>query len=477
MSLKGIFKAYLGVNSVLGILMLTVPIIDILYREELSVWYLLFSSVLILIGVIASKIEAPPLTTIEAFTVAALGWISISVIGAVALHLTTGVPYLDSLFESVSGFTGTGFTVFKLEGMKHSIIFWRSLMQWAGELGFVVFAMVFIPYFYGVARNLYGVERPIKIETSFYRTALSLLVIYVILTAAGTVAYILAGMDPFESINHVMTTVATGGMSTYDDGYPRIFARVPMTVVPIFVFMVLGGMNLYDLYNLLSGRLRDLIKSVELKYYLATLVLIPSLAFVSYITVEGVRDINYALLASFFNTISGMTTTGFNIGSIAALSDTTKAIIIAGMFIGGMTFSTAGGIKTLRLLLAIKKFKQVAHSMITPPTAVKPISIMGRVVSDTDISQALLFIAIHLLAVFAGAVLISAYGYTFTDSLFETTSAASCVGLSSGIVSPLAPTGVKLTLMSLMLLGRIEYLHMFLLFSVIIGRRTMAMVR
>ncbi len=457
--------------------MLIVPLVDIIYGEPLSVWFLIAGEVLVFSGLLVGRFKAPPLTSLEAFTVGALAWVSNSIIGGIVLHLETQVPLLDTFFESVSGFTGTGFTVFRLQGMKHSIIFWRSLMQWTGELGFVVFAVVLIPYFYQVAKTLYGIERPIKIEVTFYRTAYQLLTIYAVLTIAGTVAYVISGMTFFESVNHVMTTVATGGMSTYDAGYPVIFSRAPLTYIPVFIFMILGGMNFYDLFNLLSGRLGALARSEEFKYYVATLMVIPTMTFLSYLLVEGHTDFFYALYASFFNAVSGITTTGFNIGSIAELSDTTKAILIVGMYIGSMTFSTAGGIKAFRLMLILKKIKNTAQSMVSPTSMVRPISVGGRGGSESDISNAFLFSFIYLFAVVVGAIIISAFGYSFTDSLFEATSAASCVGLSAGIVSPLAPPAVKLTLMALMLLGRIEYLQLFLLMSVVLSRRTIVLMK
>jgi len=477
LNLRAMLKAYLGILTVLGLLMLSVPLIDIVYGEPISMLFLIVGEALILIGLLAGGLSAEPLSPLEALSVGALGWLTLPLISGLILNYEVGIPLVDSVFESVSGFTGTGFTVLTLRGMKHSIIFWRSLMQWTGELGFVVFAMVFVPYFYEVARELYGVERPVKIEASFYRTALRLLMTYVVLTAAGAVFYYLSGMTLFESVNHIMTTIATGGMSTYDKGYALIFSRAPITYVPVMVFMILGGMNLYNLNNLVSGRIRSFVRSEELQYYLLTVVIVPLIAFLSYILVEHYSDIRAAFLQSIFNTVSGITTTGFSIGSLKALKEPTKAIITMGMFIGSMSFSTAGGIKSLRLMLIFKKFRHAITSMIVPPSAVRTITTLRRVISESDISNALLLVIIHAFAVFTGATIISAYGYSFIDSLFEATSAASCVGLSVGVVSAHAQLGVKLTIISLMLLGRIEYLHLFLLISFLVNRRIFKVLR
>ncbi len=474
---SSITKAICGLITVLGGLMLTVPFIDYVYHEPISECFLIAGILLLSVGSLLGRIKAEPLTTLEALVTAAIAWIMIPLISAIVLALQINVSFVDALFESVSGFTGTGFTVLTPSHLKHSIIFWRSVMQWTGELGFVVFAMVLIPYFYKIARTLYGIERPVKLETTFYRTAIRLILIYLLLTVLGTAAYVLTGMPFFEALNHVMTTVATGGMSTYDNGYNMIYAYAPATYWPFIVFMILGGMNFIDLYSIFSGKIKRLLTSEEFHYYIGSLIFISVLVSLSYYYAEGMRNWNDAFRVGFFNTISGMTTTGFNIGSLTNLKDVTKALITVGMFIGGMTFSTAGGIKSLRLMLFMKKLKHYVQSMISPSSVVRAISARGKSISDADIAAALLFIVVHGIVVVSAALAISAYGYSFTDALFESTSAASCVGLSVNVVSSTAPTGVKLIITATMLMGRIEYLNVFLLLALIFGRKTIALTQ
>ncbi|RLG89064.1 MAG: TrkH family potassium uptake protein [Thermoprotei archaeon] len=469
-------KAYLGILAILGLLMLVVPLVDTLYDEPISISFLLLGELLLALGLVARSIESKPLTTLEALIVGVGSWISIPLISAIALSYETGTSYIDSAFESISGFTGTGFTVFYPSQLKHSLILWRSLMQWSGELGFVVFAMVFIPYFYDVAKRLYGIERPIKIEASFYRTASRLLIVYVILTSGGILAYYIAGMNIFESINYVMTTIATGGMATYDEGYNVIFNRVPLTIIPVTILMIIGGMNFYDIYNLLTGRIKDLAKSEELRYYLFVITSIPLMTVLAYVFVEG-YPLMFSVIAGLFNSISGITTTGFSIGSLSTLSDTTKAIFVIGMYIGGMTFSTAGGIKALRLMILFKKFKNIASSLILPNYAVHKTSVRKSILKETDVTNALFISIIHAFMVFSSALLISAFGYSFIDSLFEATSAASCVGLSVGVIEPSSPAMVKVILMILMISGRLEYIPLLLLVSLMVSRRALYVLK
>ncbi len=469
LNLSGIVKSILGICAVIGLLMLIVPLVDFLYNDKISISFFISGLFLILAGYATSRVKTQSLTSFEAAIVAVISWIVISLISALNLSIETGATLLDSFFESVSGFTGTGFTVFKLEGMKPSILLWRSIMQWTGELGFTVFAIIIIPYFYYIARSSYWIERPLKIESTFYKTAIRLLIIYGSLTLVGSISYMMTGMTPFEAVTHIMTTISTGGMSIYDAGYQVIFLRAPLTYIAVTVFMILGGMNFQDLNNLLTGKFRELQKSEELIFYLATLLIISFLVYVSYSLIDGIKS--NALTLALFNTISGYTTTGFNLGSLSKLKDTTKILLFVSMFIGGMSFSTAGGIKIFRLVLLIKKIKHYIQSMVLPQSVIKPVKFDEKPVTDADFSQAFLIIIMHALIIMIGAIIISAYGYSFTDSLFEATSAASCVGLSVGVVSMLAPLGVKITLIILMILGRLEYLPLFLGLSFIVRKR------
>lgn len=478
MNWRGIFKSLLGLNGVLGILMLFVPLIDIVTGYEVSYPFLIGSLILILLGLISVKIQAGSLSLIEGLIVVATAWPLISLEGAVALMLTLNIPFIDAFFESISGFTGTGFTVLTgLDTMKPSIVTWRSIMQWSGELGFVVFAMVLLPYFYKVSRAVYGLERPVKIEASFYKTAVSLIKIYIALTLLGLFSYIYAGMNFYEAFNHILTTIATGGMSTYDEGYQVIFSRSPTTYIPVMIFMFIGGMNFYLLARLFKGDLHYVFRSEEFKAYCISMTVLVIALISSYVYVEGF-NVYRAIIEASFNLVSGMTTTGFSIGKpLKELADASKAIIVISMFIGGMMFSTAGGIKTIRLLIVVKKFKDMfIRSMVSIPIGRK-LTIDNVPLHDEDVIHASLFIILHMTAIFVGAVLISFHGYTFIDSLFEASSAAGCVGLSVGIVSPDAPVTVKVIIMILMILGRIEYTHIVLFAVLIYGRKIIATVK
>jgi trk system potassium uptake protein TrkH len=207
--------------------------------------------------------------------------------------------------------------------------------------------MIVIPYFYETARAVYGLERPVKIGANMYGTAKKLILVYLLLTLVGFLSFMATGLTTFDAITHVMTAIATGGMSTYDEGYSVIYRASPNSAFPFMTIMIPGAFNFVVLYELVTGNVREVIRSA---FYI-----LEGRGFV-----EGV-----------FNQVSGMTTTGFNIGSLSDLRDFTKSTLIIGIFLGGMTFSTAGGIKALKLILLIKKLSTYTEKVMLPPSVVK----------------------------------------------------------------------------------------------------------
>jgi len=474
---RGVLKIIGSIEMVVGFLMLTVPLIDLLTFKPLSVEFLTTGILIIVVGYLSNIIEAPPISLIEGVFSISLAWVLISFEAAIPLMFALRISFIDALFESVSGFTGTGFTVLTgLDYMKPSIVTWRSIMQWSGELGVVVFAMLIFPYFYRYGSRAYGIERPVKIEASFYRTAQRLIMTYILFTGVGLILFIYTGMNFYEAFNHVLTAIATGGMSTYDNGYEVIYQRSHLTYIPVTLWMIIGGMNFVLLDRLIRGDFKSVVKSEEFQTYIYTMLTLIFVTILSYYLIEG-YDVWTSITYGLFNQVSGMTTTGFNLGKIGDLKSFTKFTLIIGMFIGGMTFSTAGGIKTFRLLIILKKIKVASIANIVSSNFEKSIRVDGNIIDESEVSATLIYPIIHIFIVTLGAALMSIYGYSFIDTLFEATSAASCVGLSVGVVTPHSPVGVKIIIMILMMLGRIEYIQLYLLVGYIGGRNLIRVLK
>ncbi|MEM3923494.1 MAG: TrkH family potassium uptake protein [Zestosphaera sp.] len=467
MRLKNVLFALSGLLAIVGFLMTLIPLTDLIVGDELSYSFLILGVALVIIGYMSFK-KAQSLTVIESLLVASLAWLVIPALSALILMIEVKIDFIDAFFESMSGFTGTGFTVLNPSTLKKSILMWRALMQWSGELGIVVFAMIVIPYFYETARAVYGLERPIRIGMNMYETAKRLILVYVTLTLVGFVSYVLSGLTPFDALTHIMTTIATGGMSTYSEGYNAIYAGSPNSITPFIVFMILGAFNFVVLYNLVTGNFREVLKSEELRYFIFILIILSVITGATYYVLEE-RD----FLSGFFNQVSGMSTTGFNIGSLKSLRDFTKSLLILGMFFGGMTFSTAGGIKTLRLIMLLKKLNTYTEKIVLPPSVVKRVVIQGQSVSDDEVSISFMLIVLYAVFAFVISSLITLFSseYLFIDTLFETVSALSCVGLSVEVITPTAPPAVKILLILAMYVGRLEFTPLLVLRSLAARRK------
>jgi len=477
-----VLKTMGALTSLLGVLMISVPLIDLGTGQQVSTGFLAFSVVLMVGGFLLSRLKSQEgLSFTEAVLSSTLAWTLLPAISAIPLSMELSIPFYDAFFESVSGFTGTGLTVLTgLESLKPSILFWRALMQWVGELGFVVFAMVLFPFFYKYGLLMYGVERPVRIEASMYRTAKRLFNIYIVLTLAGALMLYYSGMNIFDAITHSMTGIATGGMSNYDANYDVIYRVVPLTSIPLIIIMVLGATNFLLLDKLLRGDVGEVARNEEFKLYLILLLFFSTITSISILVSNNFSSNIPEIIASgVFNSISAMTTTGFNIGVIGQLPYPTKLTLTFSMLIGGMTFATVGGIKVLRFLIILKKLKASSINVVTGGRAETRIRLGGNILDDSETASALLLALIHFTAVFTGAMLIKLMlpGFDYADALFEATSAASCVGLSTGITSAMAPPGVKAVLIILMILGRLEYLPLLMLIGWVLGRKTIKLLR
>ncbi|MEM4823437.1 MAG: potassium transporter TrkG, partial [Zestosphaera sp.] len=275
-------------------------------------------------------------------------------------------------------------------------------------------------------------------------------------------------LTPFDALTHIMTTIATGGMSTYSEGYNAIYAGSPNSITPFIVFMILGAFNFVVLYNLVTGNFREVLKSEELRYFICILIILSVITGATYYVLEE-RD----FLSGFFNQVSGMSTTGFNIGSLKSLRDFTKSLLILGMFFGGMTFSTAGGIKTLRLIMLLKKLNTYTEKIVLPPSVVKRVVIQGQSVGDDEVSISFMLIVLYAVFAFVISSLVTLFSseYLFIDTLFETVSALSCVGLSVEVITPTAPPAVKILLILAMYVGRLEFTPLLVLRSLAARRK------
>lgn len=472
-----LIEALSPIVMIFGALMLTVPLVDVLYGDSVSTWFILFGLIYFIAGFLSYKVVdwrygLIELTLFESLIAYSIAWLIIPCLSAIPLSLELSISFDNALFESFSGFTGTGLTVLRqLDRVKHSVLLWRGLMQWTGELGVIVFCTVFLPFFWKFGHILYSIERPSRISASLRATAFKIFYMYFLVTVVGIIICIYLGVEPLDAVVHVMTAIATGGMSNYDANYEKVFQYAPMSIYPITALMIIGGFNFVSLSYILDGDLKEAWKIEEFRAYVHLTMLFSLSSFVLALPLTNL-SISNSLLYGAFNAISALTTTGFSIGDVSIMPSSLKILLITAMFIGSMSYSTAGGIKVVRFIVLLRRFKTYILSLLSGGSITQDVILGEDVLDEREVSNIVLFILLHFIAVLTGASLLKSMipEVDYLDALFEATSAASCVGLSAGLTSPNITLGAKITLIALMYFGRLEYTPLLVLLGLILYR-------
>ena len=429
----------------------------------------------------APRLRSMPLRPRDGFFAVSAAWIVAAAIGAVPLMIegTLERP-LDAFFESMSGFTTTGATLLtRVEPQPDAILLWRSTMQWLGGVGIVVLVVAIAPAT-GLAtqRVFYAETSGITAERLTPRiadTAKILWGIYLTMTALGFVAYLLAGMGAFDAINHVFTTVATGGFSTRTASIAD-FDSLAIELVAIF-FMVAAGVNFAFYWRALRGP-TIWPQAAELRAYLIILAGATIAATASLQLNEHPGGLWQSLRDATFSVTSVMTTTGYTTADFDTFNDFARTLLLLLMFAGGCAGSTAGGLKVIRVMLLAKTTTQEIHRQLQPK-AVQVLRTRGRVFSE-DIRRGVLgFVFIYLTVTVIATFGMLASGLDFLSALASVIATLNVIGPGLGDVGAtdnyeaVSPAG-RAILTFTMLAGRLEVFTVLVLLTPAFWRRSIA---
>ena len=464
-----------------GLFLLAPAVCGIIYKENFLP-YLLWAVVLYAVSLLFS-FKKPRHTEIhsrDGFICVALCWIVLSLFGAVPFMLTGEIPsFFDAFFEIVSGFTTTGASVVaNVEGLSHATLLWRSLSQWLGGMGVLVFVLAVMPkadmkntrYMHLMRAEVPGPTVD-KLVPKIATTARVMYGIYLGLTAVQVVVLLFGEMNLFEALTHSFSTASTGGFGIKNDsigGYSAYSQYV------IATFMLLFGINMNVFYLILTGHFLKAIKSEELWWYLG---IAASAVLIIMISLMGQNmGTEVAFRHSFFQVASIMTTSGFSTADFNVWPMLAQAVLVLLMFIGGSTGCTAGGIKVGRLLLLGKNAKREAGYLLHP-SLVRSVKVDGRVISHETIRGTTSFIIMYMIIfVIAAVTLIAVEGCDLITGFTAVTTAINNVGPGLGAVGPTANFAhltdfSKLLLSFSMLIGRLEIFPILILFSPLSWRR------
>ncbi len=413
------------------------------------------------------KVELNPR---EALVVVGLGWLAVVVAGSVPF-LSTGVlsSPVEALFESVAGFTTTGATVFsRMEDLPRSVLLWRSVTHWLGGMGIIVLGVAILPFLGMGGAQLFSAEAPgIKTDRLAPRiasTARLLWGVYALLTLLVLLVYLVLGMSLFDAVNHAMSVMATGGFSTRTASLGYFSPAIQWVTV---FFMLVAGTNFTLHYAVLTGRVGAWVKDAEWRWYGGIAASATAVALVALSASRGGADFEVLRHAT-FNVVAILTSTGFATADFAAWPSVCQVMLLGLMFVGAMGGSTGGGFKVVRAVVvaqhALGEIRKVLHprAIFVPRLGTKPVR--GDVVLNV-----MAFLGLYVATHGIGTMLLAALGSDLVTATSAALSAMSSIGPGLGAVGPSSHYGdlawaSQLVLVALMLLGRLEFYTLLVLF-------------
>lgn len=407
----------------------------------------------------------------DGFAAVALGWIVLSLFGALPYVFSGVLPnYVDAVFETVSGFTTTGATVFTfMEGQPLGVLFWRAQTQWMGGVGVLVLALALVPKLGEGSVFLMRAESPGPIKSKLTPrvgdTAKILYSIYIGLTVAEVICLRLAGMPWYDAVIHAFTTISTGGFSVKNASIAAYESLAIEWIIIIFMF--LSGVNFALLYYAVCRNFRAVFQSEELRSYTLMALAASGLILVS-VAVQTSRAIDLQTVTdSVFQVLTLMTTTGYMTYDYVLWPTFAQAVLIAVMFAGACAGSTAGGIKQVRLVLLVKNLRREVQRILHP-RVVTTIKLDGERVDEPILSGITLFFFAYIFLLLIGTLVVAWDNVGFTAAFTASLTCISNVGPAFDILGPTSNffslSNVSKVFLSLnMLLGRLEIMPLLLL--------------
>ncbi len=475
-----IIKRTLGWILLFEALFFLVPIITALVYWEKEIFSFLWTMLIcVAIGILCllGKPKNEYIYAKEGFVIVALSWIVMSIFGSLPFVFSGAIPsFVDALFETVSGFTTTGATIFKsgeiIESLPKSILIWRSFTHWIGGMGVLVFIMAFLPL--SGARNMHimRAESPgptvDKLVPRVKTTAAMLYSIYLVMTLIQFILLMCGGASPFEALNISFSTAGTGGFSTKADG---MSGYSPYIQVVTTVFMILFSVNFNSYFMLIRGKIKDALNTEVRVFLIIVLVAIGAITLNVLLTPSEAYDysIGEAIRHSAFSVGSIISTTGFTTENFDLWPALSRAILVALMFIGACAGSTGGGIKVSRIVIL---FKGMLHElkMAIHPKQVRKITIDKRTVENETVRTVSSYLVAYIVIYVASMLIISLDCQDLETNFTAVAATINNIGPGLGAVGPAGNFAFysvisKIVFIFDMLVGRLEVFPMLLLFT------------
>ena len=415
------------------------------------------------------------------FLVVVVSWIVISALGTIPFVFYGGMDISSAFFETMSGVTTTGATCIEdIDGLSHGLKFWRSVLQWMGGLGIVVFSIALIPSYEMKNNSIFSAEVPgveiDKLRPKIASTARRLLLIYLLLSVLCALCYWAGPMNLFDAVCHSMTTIATGGFSTHTQSIAYYHSTYLEYIAPLF--MVLSSVNFSLYYYMTIRRPQVLFRNEEFRTFLSIVAFMVAffvlLFYFAPVAPEDVATLPHGfeerIRSAWFHVATCITSTGYSAQKFdyVAWGSAFWMPTVLIMGIGSCAGSTAGGIKIIRVLIAVKTaFNEFVRQL--HPRAVLAVRVNGQIISNDLVRRTHSFIIIYFILVVIGMVAYTYMGLDADTGLGSSISMLSNVGPGTGITGPAGnflpvPAGGKWLMSFYMLIGRLEIYSVLFLF-------------
>ena len=459
--------------AVMGVLLILPLLVALIYREyDSALSFFLIALVLVAVGHIFSR-RKPANKMIfakEGFTITALAWIGMSLVGAIPFVVTGTIPnYIDAVFETVSGFTTTGGSILTaVDGMEKSVQFWRTFTHWIGGMGVLVFLIAVVPMADGYSMHLMRAESPGpvvgKIVPKVKDTAKILYLIYLAITIAEIICLWISGLSFYEAVTITFSTVGTGGFAVTNSGIGG-YSTLSQTI--IIIFMAMCGVNFTVYYFLIMRKPKEAFAIDEVKYYLGTIVIAGFLIGINIYRAGVMDDAGQCFHHAFFAVTSIMTTTGFGTLDFDKWPEFSRVLLMGLALIGACAGSTGGGFKFSRALIIIRNARNELNFLVHPK-AVKRVYLDGHTVEGTTVKSVSAYLGLYVITLLASIFLVSLDNFDFQTTVTSVIATMNNIGPGLGMVGPMGNYSQfsyfsKIVLMFDMLAGRLELLPLLII--------------
>lgn len=417
------------------------------------------------------------LTIQQTFLLTTSVWLALPIFGALPFWLgATEARFVDAFFEAMSGLTTTGSTVFRgLEELPRGLLLWRGLLQWFGGIGIIVVAMVFLPMLKVGGMQIFRTESFDtfgKILPRAAEIAKSISTIYLSLTLLCALAYAIGGLTPFDAIVHAMTTIATGGFANSD----RSFSEMgPMVEYVAVVFMLAAALPFVRYVQLLSGTAKPLIADSQVRLFFLLVALVV-LSLTGWQMLFSVSDLEQSFRKGLFNGVSILTGTGYASADYGMWGSFPVAMFFLIGLVGGCAGSTSCSIKVFRFQLLFASIRAQVQKIYTPNGIFSP-RYEGRRVPDDILSSVMAFFMLFMVTLIVLSIFLALTGLDMITAISGAATALANVG--PGLGPEIGPSGnfsglndsAKWLLIAGMLIGRLELMSVYVLFTYNFWRR------